>query len=113
MPVKTVKECCPLGSISFAWFLGREIFLARKRNTDVAQSLVTMIPGGMLLYSGKITSVMRDVRPGWTVGTCTIMAIDEEDGTSSASSRSMSLQYQVGAFITFFSGYQDADQIAE
>lgn len=34
-----LRYCC-LGSISFAWFMGREICLARQRKADVVQALV-------------------------------------------------------------------------
>jgi DUF917 family protein len=37
---EVTEEFCCLGTLSFAWSLGREIMLARKRKTDIAQALV-------------------------------------------------------------------------
>ena len=41
---ETVERYCCLGSLSFAWFMGREICLARQRKQDVVQALVWILP---------------------------------------------------------------------
>ncbi len=55
---------------------------------------MSKISGAALLYVGKVTNVTHDVKPGWTVGTCTLAPAD--DGTSSnAEDRPMELQFRV------------------
>ena len=88
---KVIKEYCPQRSLSFAWFIGREMALARKRSVDVAEALVSMIPGGALLYTGKVVKVTHDVKPGWTVGTCILVPADDKF----IETRPMELQFQV------------------
>ncbi|KAF7558031.1 hypothetical protein G7046_g5923 [Stylonectria norvegica] len=91
-----VEEYCCLGGLSFAWFMGRAICVARKRKEDVAQALLSAIPGGKLLYTGKVVDVRREVKGGWTIGTATLEpANDNGDGEATQSdSRQLILSYQ-------------------
>ncbi|KAI5468172.1 hypothetical protein BGZ63DRAFT_399694 [Mariannaea sp. PMI_226] len=77
-----VEEYCCLGGLSLAWFMGRAICLARKRKEDIVQSLLSVIPGGRLLYTGKVVDVQREVKGGWTIGSATLEPFTDEDAKS-------------------------------
>ena len=98
---KVVKEYCPKRSLSFAWFIGREMALARKRSVHVAEALVAMIPGGALLYTGKVVKITREVKPGWTVGTCILVPADDIS-MQNPETRPMELQFQVRVLCSYF-----------
>lgn len=41
---QVVEKYCCTGTVSFAWFIGREIMLARQKKSDVIQALVSWTP---------------------------------------------------------------------
>ena len=56
-----------------------------------------VIPGGRLLYTGKVVDVRREVKGGWTIGTATLEPFNEEETESSPENdaRQLVLSYQV------------------
>ncbi|CAM1505875.1 Fc.00g115120.m01.CDS01 [Cosmosporella sp. VM-42] len=93
---EVVNEYCCGGGLSLAWFMGRAICLARKHKEDVTKALLDVIPGGKLLYTGKVVDVRREVKGGWTIGTTTLEPFndDEDVATSESDTRQMVLSYQ-------------------
>ncbi|KAK3935212.1 hypothetical protein QBC46DRAFT_423423 [Diplogelasinospora grovesii] len=61
----------PPNSFSYAWTIGRSIALSRSRKRDPARDLVAE-HNGVLLFSGKIVSVVRHVSKGFTRGSATV-----------------------------------------
>ncbi|RFU74566.1 hydantoinase [Trichoderma arundinaceum] len=74
-----VKKYCCLGTLSLAWFMGRAICLARQRKKNVVRELLNAMPGGRLLYTGKVVDIRREVKGGWTIGTATLEPFDNDD----------------------------------
>ncbi|CAG9955853.1 unnamed protein product, partial [Clonostachys rosea f. rosea IK726] len=66
-----VKQYAAQSSISLAWRLGRASQLARLKKRDIVESILEIHPGRKLL-TGKITSVSRHVRDGFTEGSAKI-----------------------------------------
>ncbi|CAI6025497.1 unnamed protein product, partial [Clonostachys chloroleuca] len=66
-----VKQYAAQSSISLAWRLGRASQLARLEKRDIVESILAIHPGRKLL-TGKITSVSRHVRDGFTEGSAKI-----------------------------------------
>jgi DUF917 family protein len=109
-----VDRTCCLGGLSFAWFMGRAICLSRQRKEDPTKALVSVpvdrplpliltiqklevIPGGKLLYTGKVIDVKREIKGGWTIGTATLEPFTDEDEETvvCADARQLVLSYQV------------------
>ncbi|KAK0756333.1 hypothetical protein N5P37_011248 [Trichoderma harzianum] len=74
-----VEKYCCLGALSLAWFMGRAICLARQRKKNVVRELLNAVPGGKLLYTGKVVDIRREVKGGWTIGTATLEPFDDDD----------------------------------
>ncbi|KAF7552726.1 hypothetical protein G7Z17_g4114 [Cylindrodendrum hubeiense] len=54
-----------------------------------------VIPGGRLLYTGKVIDIRREVKGGWTIGTATLEPFDDEEcDTRQTTSRQLILTYQ-------------------
>ncbi|CAH0028807.1 unnamed protein product [Clonostachys rhizophaga] len=68
---RQVKQYAAQSSISLAWRLGRASQLARIEKRDIVESILAIHPGRKLL-TGKITSVSRHVRDGFTEGSAKI-----------------------------------------
>ncbi|KAF4345368.1 hydantoinase oxoprolinase [Fusarium beomiforme] len=79
LPRNVVDRTCCLGGLSFAWFMGRAICLSRQRKEDPTKALLGVIPGGKLLYTGKVIDVKREIKGGWTIGTATLEPFTDED----------------------------------
>lgn len=59
------------------------------------------VPGGKLLYTGKVVDVKREVKGGWTIGTATLEPFDQDEGEESSSKseiRQLILSYQVRTY---------------
>ncbi|KEF51868.1 uncharacterized protein A1O9_12206 [Exophiala aquamarina CBS 119918] len=95
-----ISKYCVHRSLSMSWFLGKAICTARIMKADIVDALISSIPGGRRLYSGKITDVSREVKGGWTVGFVTLALDDElkathsENGQCTVDERPLQLQYQ-------------------
>ncbi|VUC35962.1 unnamed protein product, partial [Clonostachys rosea] len=69
---RQVKQYAAQSSVSLAWWLGRAVQLARINKRDIVDSILATHPGQRLL-TGKITSVTRHVRDGFTEGSALIV----------------------------------------
>ncbi|OKL56411.1 hypothetical protein UA08_08053 [Talaromyces atroroseus] len=95
LSAKVVRSHCCHRSLSSAWFIGREIYLARLKKRNPATAVLSMIPGGRFLYSGKVTEVSRKVEGGFTIGTATLQYNDENgQDIKTDKTRLLQLKYQ-------------------
>lgn len=119
-----VQNYCCHRSVSTAWYIGRQIYRARQRKSDIVESIVgwlipiyifkanafiqlSAIPGSAHLYSGKIVDIARNVQGGWTVGTATLNPDETESSPSVNSSFAsqklpMVIQYQVSEIFSHY-----------
>ncbi|KAF2178037.1 hypothetical protein K469DRAFT_600897 [Zopfia rhizophila CBS 207.26] len=81
----TEARTLPKNSFSHAWTIGRSIALSRARKQDPVQNLVDE-HNGVLLFSGKIISVTRNVSEGFTRGSVTLSSSSVESETHSSES---------------------------
>ncbi|KAH8595530.1 hypothetical protein B0O99DRAFT_652008 [Bisporella sp. PMI_857] len=80
-PVSGVEaKTLPPNSFSHAWSIGRSIAIARSLKQDPITSLLEE-QNGILLFTGKIISVTRDVTKGFTRGNVTLASFSEKDAT--------------------------------
>lgn len=80
-----VKHHAAQRSISLAWSLGREAYLARLEKRDIVDSILSTYPGKRIL-TGKIVRVTRDVRGAFTEGALEIVPFATTGPESIASS---------------------------
>ncbi|RFU32808.1 hypothetical protein B7463_g3584, partial [Scytalidium lignicola] len=88
-----VRKYCVGRSLSVCWSIGREVHLARLEKTDVTKAIVSVIPGAVELFAGKIVDISRKEESGWTVGTVTIEGCNE-DGDIDATARPLIITFQ-------------------
>ncbi|KAJ5651091.1 uncharacterized protein N7484_004814 [Penicillium longicatenatum] len=75
---KAIKQYAIPNTVSQAWYIGRAIHRARKSKINLVNAIFETTPG-YLLYTGKIIDVKRDVQEGYTMGTCTIIPLSNEE----------------------------------
>ncbi|KIN05893.1 hypothetical protein OIDMADRAFT_176029 [Oidiodendron maius Zn] len=79
----TEAKTLPPNSFSFAWTIGRSIALSRSLKLDPITTLLAS-HSGVLLFTGKITSVNRYVAKGFTRGNVLLDEISREDPSNIA-----------------------------
>ncbi|ORY06158.1 hypothetical protein BCR34DRAFT_490386 [Clohesyomyces aquaticus] len=79
----TDARTLPKNSFSWAWSIGQTIALSRQNKQDPAQSVVEA-HNGALLFTGKITSVTRNVACGFTRGITVLESFN--DGAADSTS---------------------------
>ncbi|KAI1611072.1 beta subunit of N-methylhydantoinase A/acetone carboxylase [Exophiala viscosa] len=98
IPGRSVREYCCHGVMSQAWYVGRQIYLARQKNNNVLEAVVSTWPGSRLLYSGKIVSVSKHVVGGYTIGEAVLKpdaeSIDVGQAQDQTCRRSLVIQYK-------------------
>ncbi|KAL5356246.1 hypothetical protein BJX96DRAFT_186202 [Aspergillus floccosus] len=85
-----IKKYTVPNTISQSWYIGRAIHFARQSKKDLIQAIFDVNPG-KLLYSGKIVDVKRDVSRGYTMGTCTIAPVRNDERETASNQTSLSL----------------------
>ncbi|KEF52543.1 uncharacterized protein A1O9_11385 [Exophiala aquamarina CBS 119918] len=78
LPGPVIRDYTVPNTVSQAWYLGRAIHLARKAKTSYIQAIFETTPG-RLLFSGKVVDVRRDVQSGYTMGTCIIAPLSDDE----------------------------------
>ncbi|KAF9892323.1 hypothetical protein FE257_002100 [Aspergillus nanangensis] len=79
-----IKRYAVPNTLSQSWYIGRAIHSARQSKKDIIQAIFDVCPG-KLLYSGKIIDVKRDISRGYTMGTCIIAPLSNDEREISSS----------------------------
>ncbi|GES60485.1 hydantoinase/oxoprolinase [Aspergillus terreus] len=105
-----IKQYTVPNTISQSWYIGRAIHSARQSKKDLIQAIFDVNPG-KLLYNGKIVDVKRDVSRGYTMGTCTIAPVGNDEREASLSSTDD--RYLVVPFQNeyLYAAYADGDDL--
>ncbi|KAJ5109996.1 hypothetical protein N7532_002641 [Penicillium argentinense] len=118
LPGKSIKKYAIPNTVSQSWYIGRAIHKARRSKTNLIDAIFETTPGH-LLYIGKIIDVKRDVSRGYTMGSCTIAPLsnDEIDNAMSSThtpdeSRCLIIPFQNEFLYAAYANIADPDDMS-
>lgn len=98
IPGHSLRDYCCHNVMSMSWYVGRAIYFARRQNRNVVQAVISVWPGSSLLYCGKVGSLSKNVKGGWSTGIAVVNpdteSLEDSCGAPEIPARPMVLQYQ-------------------